>query len=334
VTRLGNRLGWAVLLAGAWMVPFGLAPAEAKAEAKEGPVAAASNDTATTGGAVTPGGGKPAASSTGKRKRTSADTASPKRGALPADRLESLRLTLSGPDDPAAIEAATALGGSGATNAAEPIVEMLATGGSPGRTEAALDALGKLAEAEALGTNAQRTLEILELYAGHRVPDLRRRAIKALGALREPRFSEAVIPILLARLGDEAPEVRAAAGEVLASRRETKATPRLFALLKRGDAGAASPLAALAAPELVPQIAELAGSVDDALLATTLGEYAKRDDVPDKLRLDVVRTIGGLPGADATTALVEYIASVPAKDNRPSKREAQKLLDQRGSGRP
>ncbi len=189
----------------------------------------------------------------------------------------------------------------------------------------------KLAEADALGTGGQRTLEILELYAGHRVPDLRRRAIKALGALRESRFSEAVIPILLARLGDEAPEVRAAAGEALASRRETKATPRLFALLKRGDAAAASPLAALAAPDLVPQIAELAGSVDDALLATTLGEYAKRDDVPDKLRVDVVRTIGGLPGADATTALVEYIASVPAKDNRPSKREAQKLLDQRGS---
>jgi len=28
---------------------------------------------------------------------------------------------------------------------------------------------------------------------------------------------------------------------------------------------------------------------------------------------------------------VEYVASIPAKDNRPSKREAQKLLDQRGT---
>jgi hypothetical protein len=27
--------------------------------------------------------------------------------------------------------------------------------------------------------------------------------------------------------------------------------------------------------------------------------------------------------------LVEYVASVPAKDDRPSKREAQKLLDER-----
>ena len=64
-------------------------------------------------------------------------------------------------------------------------------------------------------------------------------------------------------------------------------------------------------------------------MAATLGDYAQRGDVPDRLRLDVVRTIAKLAGAEATTALVEYIASVPAKDDRPSKREAQKLLDER-----
>ena len=53
--------------------------------------------------------------------------------------------------------------------------------------------------------------------------------------------------------------------------------------------------------------------------------------MPDKLRVDVLRTISRLGGASATTALVEYVASVPAKDDRPSKREAQKLLDERGS---
>jgi HEAT repeat protein len=243
-------------------------------------------------------------------------------------------MTLAGADDGGAIEAASALGTSGAPNAGDPLVEALATGCSPTRTEAALDALGKLAEAGALAAAGDRVLEILELYAGHRAPDLRRRAIKALGALRDPRIAAATTPLLVTRLGDAAPEVRATAGEALAARRETKASPRLFALLKRGDAAAAAPLAALATPDLVPQIAELAGTVDDGLLATTLGEYVKRDDVPDKLRIDVLRTIGGLGGADATTALVEYVASVPAKDNRPSKREAQKILDQRGSGKP
>ena len=135
----------------------------------------------------------------------------------------------------------------------------------------------------------------------------------------------------MARLGDAAPDVRATAGDALAARHEPKATPRLLALVKRSDAGAAGPLALLATPDLVPHIAELAGSVDDGVLATTLGEYVKRADVPDKLRVDVLRTIGDLSGAAATTALVEYIASVPAKDDRPSKKEAQKLLDERGS---
>ena len=54
------------------------------------------------------------------------------------------------------------------------------------------------------------------------------------------------------------------------------------------------------------------------------------EDVADGLRVDVVRTIGHLSGAAATTALVEYIASVPAKDDRPSKKEAQKLIDEKG----
>ena len=57
--------------------------------------------------------------------------------------------------------------------------------------------------------------------------------------------------------------------------------------------------------------------------ATSAYERAgSSEDVADGLRVDVVRTIGHLSGAAATTALVEYIASVPAKDDRPSKKEA------------
>jgi hypothetical protein len=82
---------------------------------------------------------------------------------------------------------------------------------------------------------------------------------------------------------------------------------------------------------LVPQLAELQGSVDDNVVASALGEYLKRDDVPDNLRVEVVRTIGRLSGAAATTALVEYLASVPAKDDRASKKEAQKLVDEKGT---
>jgi HEAT repeat protein len=273
---------------------------------------------------------KPRAQAKGKGKsKDKKPAAVAQKPRLPADRLEALRAAVNGADDGAAVEAAGALGASGASNAADPLTETLATGASPIRTQAALDALAKLGESGLV--EADRTVEVLDLYSGHRAPDVRRRAVRALGALREARFSGTVVPVLVARLGDEAPDVRAVAGEALAARRETKAAPRLYALIKRGDPGAAAPLAALATPDMVPQIAELAGTVDEGVLSTALGEYVKRDDVPDKLRVDVLRTIGGLPGAAATTALVEYVASVPAKDTRPSKKEAQKLLDERGS---
>jgi hypothetical protein len=252
--------------------------------------------------------------------------AAPGTPGLPADRLEALRLALVSADDAAAIEAASTLGASGAPGAAEPLCEVLAAGAAPARLQAVLDALGKLGEAHLLRAD-QTTLDALSLYTGHRAPDVRRRAIKALGTINDAR----VTPPLLERLGDAASDVRAAAAEALAARHENKAAHRMFALLSMGDAGVAGPLAALATPDMVPRIAELIGTVDDGVIADALGDSVKRPDVPDKLRIDVLRTIGGLSGAVATTALVDYVASVPAKEDRASKKEAQKLLDQRGA---
>jgi HEAT repeat protein len=278
-------------------------------------------------GAVAPASaaGKPSARSATKPARVKPAPATPQEAPIATSKLEALRQVLFDDNEGRALEVAAVLGGLTAPNAGDPLIELLAAGTSPKKAQAALDALGKLAAVGALGS--ARGMEVLDLYAGHRNVELRTQAVKALGALKDP----AVVPTLLTRLGDEAPEVRAAAGEALAARKETKATPRLFALLKRGDAGAAAPLAVLATPDIVPQIAELAGSVDDGVLAAALGEYVKRTDVPDKLRVDVLRTISRLSGAVATTALVEYVAAVPAKDNRPSKAEALKLLDERGS---
>jgi len=261
-----------------------------------------------------------------RKAAKAADQAAPGTPGLAADRVEGLRVALVGADDAAAIEAAATLGASGVSAAAEPLCEVLAAGAAPARLQAVLDALGKLGDAHLLRAD-QTTLDALELYSGHRAPDIRRRAIKALGAINDPRAT----PALLDRLGDAASDVRASAAQALAARHETKAAQRMFALLAMGDAGVAGPLAALATPDMVPRIAELNGTIEDGVIADALGDYVKRPDVPDKLRIDVLRTIGGLSGAVATTALVDYIASVPAKDDRASKKEAQKLVDERGA---
>ncbi len=252
--------------------------------------------------------------------------APPSSKAMPAARIESLRLALAGDDEAAAIDAAGTLGASGAAGARDPLVEILAVGATQARAQAALDALAKLGAAHLLGKD-QTTLDVLGLYAGHRAPDVRRRALKVLGAIADA----GVVSTLMERLGDAAPDVRAAAAEALAARHETQAARRMFALLKLGDGGVAGPLATIATPDLVPQIAELAGTIDDGIVASALGEYVKRADIPDKLRVDVLRTIGRLSGPAATAALVEYLASIPAKEDRTSKHEAQKLLDERGA---
>jgi len=272
-------------------------------------------------------GDAPHAAHKSRRKAAkAADQAAPGTPGLAADRVEGLRVALVGADDAAAIEAAATLGASGASAAAEPLCEVLAAGAAPARLQAVLDALGKLGEAHLLRGD-QTTLDALELYSGHRAPDIRRRAIKALGTINDPRAT----PALLDRLGDAASDVRASAAQALAARHETKASQRMFALLAMGDAGVAGPLAALATPDMVPRIAELNGTIEDGVIADALGDYVKRPDVPDKLRIDVLRTIAGLSGAVATTALVDYVASVPAKEDRASKKEAQKLLDERGA---
>lgn len=259
-------------------------------------------------------------------RKSKAAPSKPAAAPLPAERIEALRLAVIGADDTAAMEAAASLGAAATPAAVEPLCEVLAAGAAPARLQAVLDALGKLGEARALRAD-QTTVDALVLYAGHRAPDVRRRAIKALGAVNDPRATAT----LLERLGDAASDVRAAAAGALAARHEGKAAQRIFALLAMGDTGVAGPLATLATPEMIPRIAELSGTIDDAVVADALGDYVKRSDVPDKLRIDVLRTIGKLSGAVATTALVEYIASVPAKEERASKKEAQKLLDERGT---
>jgi HEAT repeat protein len=239
-------------------------------------------------------------------------------GPLPAATLTELRTQLAGSDPQAAITAARKLGDSGASNASTPLIELLAMGTTPTLAVEVLGALGKL--------RSPKAIQVLTLYAGNRNEPVRKAAVEALGVLADSR----VAGVLIERLGDMTPEIRAAAASALAARKDERAAPRLFKLVAKNDAGAAAPLGVLISPNDVPKLAELRGQIDDAVLATALGEFLKRPTVADRLRVDVVRTLGRIPGPGATTALVEYIASIPEKDTRPSKDEAQKTVDSRG----
>jgi HEAT repeat protein len=220
--------------------------------------------------------------------------------------------------DPTAAAAARRLGELGGAASADALASALALGVRPAVAVEALGALGKIRD--------PRSLPVVSLAVGNSNVPVRVAAVKTLGRMADARGVE----LLLDRLGDQAPPVRAAAAEALAARKETRAEKRLFMLVTRNDAGAAGPLGAVMSPDSIPRLAELHGRIDDAVLSSSLGEFIKRPEVPDRLRLDVVRTLAQLDGAASTAALVEYLASVPDRDTRPSKEEAQKVLDRRG----
>ena len=201
------------------------------------------------------------------------------------------------------------------------LVELLAAGTSPERAISALAALAKLGDA--------RGLEAAELYALHRRPEIRLNAVKALAAIADPR---AVAP-LVDRLGDDSADVRAAAATALAERHEASAAPRLLRLVRRGDIGAAAPLGRLATPDTLADLREQQGGIKDDVLAAALGSSLRRDDIGDGVRIDTLKVIGKLHGVEATAAIADYLASIPARDNRASRREAQRLLDERGGER-
>ena len=202
--------------------------------------------------------------------------------------------------------------------AGDALLDALALGLPPRVAVAALDALRE--------RRFPQSTDVLIRYAHHRDATLRAGAVAALGALDDKRAIDAV----KAALGDSDRAVRTAAGEALAARRDRSAVTPLLSLLERGDEGAVPPLALLANADVARRVAELSGKAPDPLVAQCLGQMLLRPDLgPEKTYVELVRTLGALPGDDVVVALTTFIGAIPEKSNRPSRREAQTVLDQR-----
>ncbi|MFO0574536.1 MAG: HEAT repeat domain-containing protein [Polyangia bacterium] len=250
--------------------------------------------------------------------------------------------------------------------ATEILLGELSLGVSPKVAGAILDVLLQKRSADGL--------PLLSLYARHRNPELRKRAVSALAALvvtppsgtaaaaapaegakaaapaakgakgggkapipAAPSLSAAqqgqVVGLLIASLADANTDVRAVAAEALGSRREKAAEPALIKLLLRKDAAAPAALGQIGGAETARALAEMIGTVPDRLLAETLGLLLIRPDFgPDPLRLEVVKTLGKLSGSQPIDLLSDYVTAT-AKDKadkaRPSRTEAQKIIEQR-----
>lgn len=238
-----------------------------------------------------------------------------------AAEIDTLKQQLTSEEDARAEEAAKKLGELGDAKAAvDALLDALAMGAPPRVQAAMLSALG--------GKKDTRAVEVLKHYCKNRNPEVRKKAVAAVAELGDARG----VPTLLETLSDPVEEVRATAAAALAKRKEKSAESRLLKLLAHKDAAAAPALAAIATPDLAHRLSEMVGSVPDALLCTTLGEILKRVDFgPEPIRVEIVKTLAKVPGVDSTSALIEYVAATEKDKMRPSRVEAQKIVEQRSS---
>ena len=235
--------------------------------------------------------------------------------------IDALALALSGADEEAAAKAATALGELADPAAHDALLDGLAFGL---RTPVAVEALLGLSKHP-----APPDVSSFKRYAGHHNPSVRGTAIAALAKYPDP----AAHAVVVQGLHDTAGVVRNAAADAASKGHMREAIEPLLALLARGEESAARALAAMADADLVRKIGDQLGRVPDASLALCFGLVLRRPDFgPDTERVEVVRAIAKITDQSAVSALTDYLDATPKNPPRPSRTEAEKVVEARLSG--
>jgi len=231
-----------------------------------------------------------------------------------------LGASLRGGNPKAALAAAQALGKSKRPQDAEILLNALAMGLAPKIAVAALQALEPHAR--------QNALDVLSFYASHRTAQVRVAALGALSKLRDKRAHARIV----AALRDTHRSVRAKAATLLADQGSKAAMESLVILLTKGDKAAAPALAKLATPDVARVISEQIGTAPDDLVALCLGAILLRPAFKEEARLEIVKSLGKIPGNESLEQLTNYVASVPEKAKRASRDEADRIVEARLEG--
>jgi HEAT repeat protein len=240
------------------------------------------------------------------------------RAKQPVAQIADLTALLQGTEVEAAIKAADSLGTIKEPPALDALMSALSLGLHPRVAAAALDAVAQHADI--------RSYETLRFYLHHRDPRVRAAAVRAVGKLDDPRAAGHAIMAL----SDTDKTVRTAAIEIVAARQWRLGIEPMLELLKKGDEATAPALASLATPDLARALGELIGVAPDFLLARALGLILRRQDFgPETALVQVVRTLGKVPGQEAIDQLERYVEFIPASPPRQSRREAEALIKAR-----
>lgn len=181
----------------------------------------------------------------------------------------------------------------------------LRRGSSAGIVEAALHALGAVGSASSAGAVAA--------YARHRVPALRRAAVRALAGLPGPIAAQALREGL--RSGDG--EVRAQSAIGLGAIGAVTALPELFTALDRDVPEAAIGIGQLCAAEDCKRLVARLGKVTFEELQRGVDPiFFRRSALPEEALLDVVSALRALGTPEARRCLRDVAGRWPAAGSK------------------
>lgn len=239
-----------------------------------------------------------------------------------AEEVAALRAELHQASETKAVEAARQLAEETSPEAREAILDELSLGAPPKVQAELIEGLVKAKD--------PRTFDVLSFYAKNRNSLLRKKAIKALSKLDDPR----VQGILIASLSDGVADVRAAGAKALTERQDKTpvAEEALVKLLAHRDESAIEALGTLGGPGTARRLGELVGQIPNGLLARTFNAMLERSDFgPDPLRVEVVTVLFKLKSPEATQALKDYVKATENDKSRPSRKEAKKFIEELGA---
>ncbi len=187
-----------------------------------------------------------------------------------------------------------------------PLAELLRSGQSDVVTDAALEALQRLA--------VPQGIEVLTEFTHHRRSGARRRAYAAIAAVREDRR----VPALLEQgLRDSDRSIREECAQALGRIGARGSLEMLFRAFERGVLGASESIGRLGADADVARFNAFLGRLPISVMLGGYDQFLQRRDVSDAVKIDIIGRLREVSGRMVCQSLLTYRDTLPPPGRQP-----------------
>jgi hypothetical protein len=180
-----------------------------------------------------------------------------------------------------------------------PLARLLRSGRSDEVTDRALTALQGLAHPS--------SIDVLVEFTHHRRARARRLAYEALAAIQDRRIP----PLLEQGLRDSDRTVRGNAARSLGEIGARQSVDTLFVAFDRGVVEAAISIGKLGDRASLTRYTEYLGRMPLSVMLSGYGEYLRRNDIPEEVKIEVVGRLGEVSGPMVRAFLQRYLDTFP-----------------------